>query len=353
MHTPFVAFIPLSNWLRGFDRYGMKYSKALIPESSFPDAFYMLREDEPYTPGLEKARRLVGKLARPNDRVVALRAQLPTGPGAMEPNDVTGTGIGWRWPSAHVALSGVAWVDEGGALLPTRHEEVTAQAYRVDSALLPWRECRPRSFSVLPIARACQASCAFCFSKSSVSDAVRQRQAPLHEQLAWAELARARGAKRAVITGGGEPTLLPAALLLTLVTELSRRFSSTLLITNGSALNAELLQALVDAGLTTLAVSRHGLTLEHDARIMGLVNRVCPADKLHDETYAYALELADFVSPRSIGVIKRQLYDVPFQTLSEATIDANREMPGAFRGDDFREGVASFVEKRAPRFTGS
>ena len=271
MTTPFVAFIPLSNWLRGFDRYAMKYSKVLIPESSFPDAFYMLREDEPRGPGLEKARRLIRKCARRNDRVVALRASLPTGPGAMQPNDVTGTGIGWRWPRAEVPLSGVAWIDESGVLLPTRHEEVTAQAYRVDDGgLLAWEACRPRSFSVLPIARACQARCAFCFSRASVSDVVRQRQAPLEEQIAWAELARARGAIRAVITGGGEPTLLRAPALRALVAALSQRFPSTLLITNGAALDAELLASLVDVGLTTLAVSRHGLTLEHDERIMRL-----------------------------------------------------------------------------------
>ncbi len=271
MSTPFVAFIPLSNWLRGFDRYAMKYSKALIPESTFPDAFYMLREDEPRTPGLEKARRLVARLARKHDRLVALRASLPTGPGAMQPNDVTGTGIGWRWPHAEVPLSGVAWVDDEGGLQPTRHEEVTAHAYRVDDAgLRSWEACRPRSFSVLPIARACQASCGFCFSKASVSDLVRQRQQPLAEQVAWAELARERGAERAVITGGGEPTLLRAPALRTLVSELSRIFPSTLLITNGAALDAAQLRSLVDAGLTTLAVSRHGLTLEHDARIMRL-----------------------------------------------------------------------------------
>ena len=68
--------------------------------------------------------------------------------------------------------------------------------------------------------------------------------------------------------------------------------------------------------------------------------------------YAYARDLADFVSPSAIAVIKRQLYDVPFQTLAEATIDANREMVVALRGSDFREGVASFMEKRPPRFTG-
>ena len=89
-----------------------------------------------------------------------------------------------------------------------------------------------------------------------------------------------------------------------------------------------------------------------EALRMGLVNRLYPADKLREETFAYARDLADFVSPSSMAVIKRQLYDVPFQTLSEAMIDANREMLISLRGADFKEGVASFVEKRAPRFTG-
>ena len=79
---------------------------------------------------------------------------------------------------------------------------------------------------------------------------------------------------------------------------------------------------------------------------------IYPPDRLREETYAYARDLADFVSPSAIAVIKRQLYDVPFQTLAEATIDANREMQIALKGSDFREGVASFVEKRPPRFTG-
>ncbi len=89
-----------------------------------------------------------------------------------------------------------------------------------------------------------------------------------------------------------------------------------------------------------------------EALRIGLVNRLYPPDQLREQTYAYARDLADFVSPSAIAVIKRQLYDVPFQTLAEATIDANREMVVALRGSDFREGVASFMEKRPPRFTG-
>jgi enoyl-CoA hydratase/carnithine racemase len=89
-----------------------------------------------------------------------------------------------------------------------------------------------------------------------------------------------------------------------------------------------------------------------EALRMNLVNRLYPPEQLREATYAYARDLADFVSPSAIAVIKRQLYDVPFQTLAEATTDANREMMVALRGDDFREGVASFMEKRPPRFTG-
>ena len=105
------------------------------------------------------------------------------------------------------------------------------------------------------------------------------------------------------------------------------------------------------ANALDLLMSARRVSSDEALRI-GLVNRVCPAEKLREETFAYARDLADFVSPSAIAVIKRQLYDVPFQSLAEATADANREMIVALRGADFREGVASFVEKRAPRFTG-
>jgi len=105
------------------------------------------------------------------------------------------------------------------------------------------------------------------------------------------------------------------------------------------------------ANALDLLLSARRVSSEEALRI-GLVNRLYSPEKLREETYAYARELADLVSPSAMAVIKRQLYDVPFQTLAEATIDANREMVVALRGADFREGVASFVEKRPPRFTG-
>jgi enoyl-CoA hydratase/carnithine racemase len=105
------------------------------------------------------------------------------------------------------------------------------------------------------------------------------------------------------------------------------------------------------ANALDLLMSARRVSSEEALRI-GLVNRLYPPDQLREQTYSYARDLADNVSPSAIAVIKRQLYDSPFQTLAEATIDANREMVVALRGSDFREGVASFIEKRPPRFTG-
>ena len=89
-----------------------------------------------------------------------------------------------------------------------------------------------------------------------------------------------------------------------------------------------------------------------EALSLGLVNRVIADDKLLAETRAYARLLADTVSPRSVAVIKRQLWEAAFQTLSEATIQANHEMELSFQTADFKEGVAHYLEKRAARFTG-
>jgi enoyl-CoA hydratase/carnithine racemase len=105
------------------------------------------------------------------------------------------------------------------------------------------------------------------------------------------------------------------------------------------------------ANALDLLMSARRVSSEEALRI-GLVNRLYPPDQLREQTYSYARDLVDNVSPSAIAVIKRQLYDTPFQTLAEATIDANREMVVALRGSDFREGVASFIEKRPPRFTG-
>ncbi|MEC9347694.1 MAG: enoyl-CoA hydratase [Pseudomonadota bacterium] len=135
-----------------------------------------------------------------------------------------------------------------------------------------------------------------------------------------------------------------------------------------------------DAAVFTTAFSRRGLIAEHgiswmlptlvghanaldlllsgrkitadEAKDMGLVNKVVPLPELMDFTRAYAAEMATLVSPRSIRVMKTQVYRAMLQSLEEAILIANSEMPGSFDSEDFKEGVAHFVQRRAPKFTG-
>jgi len=90
----------------------------------------------------------------------------------------------------------------------------------------------------------------------------------------------------------------------------------------------------------------------NEALRMRLVNQVFPQDTFMNSVYAYAKDLAASVSPRSMGIIKTQVYNAMFQTLSEAFETSEQEMLKSLQCEDFKEGVAHFVEKRAPVFTG-
>ncbi|MEQ8233497.1 MAG: enoyl-CoA hydratase-related protein, partial [Gammaproteobacteria bacterium] len=156
---------------------------------------------------------------------------------------------------------------------------------------------------------------------------------------------------------------------------------------NGPAAGLGLIMALycdvrfaADSAVFTTAFARRGLIAEHgiswllpalvghahaldlllsarkvsaaEALAMGLVNQVHPAADLLSAATAYARDLADNVSPRSIRVMKRQVYRAVLQSLEEATLIANSELPGSFVSEDFREGVAHFLEQRPARFSG-
>jgi len=136
-----------------------------------------------------------------------------------------------------------------------------------------------------------------------------------------------------------------------------------------------------DSAVFTTAFSRRGLIAEHgiswmlpalvghaaaldllmsarkvradEALQLGLVNRVVPTEGFLDECRAYAEELATAVSPRSMRVMKAQVYTALHQNLESAILTANSEMPGSFESDDFREGVAHFIEKRPANFSGN
>ena len=89
-----------------------------------------------------------------------------------------------------------------------------------------------------------------------------------------------------------------------------------------------------------------------EALRMGLVNRVFPQETFLEKAQEYAQELASTVSPRSLRIIKRQVYEAMSQPLAEAFDISVREMMACFRTEDFKEGVAHFVQKRPAAFTG-
>ena len=90
-----------------------------------------------------------------------------------------------------------------------------------------------------------------------------------------------------------------------------------------------------------------------EAARLNLVNRVYPSPTFLFDVRAYAEQLATQVSPRSLTVIKRQVFAALQQTLAEATFTAEQEMVLSLESEDFKEGVAHFLEKRPPSFTGA
>jgi enoyl-CoA hydratase/carnithine racemase len=89
-----------------------------------------------------------------------------------------------------------------------------------------------------------------------------------------------------------------------------------------------------------------------EAQSMNLTSRTFSSETLLEEVQSYANDLAQNVSPRSLRLMKREVYKAQLQSLDEAIDDANRDMLDSFSCDDFKEGVAHFVEKRPARFTG-
>ena len=89
-----------------------------------------------------------------------------------------------------------------------------------------------------------------------------------------------------------------------------------------------------------------------EAGAMGLVNKAMPGADLMAHVGETARHLATQVSPRSVAIMKRQVRESYFQSYADSLAVADHEMANSFSTFDFKEGVASFVERRPPAFQG-
>jgi enoyl-CoA hydratase/carnithine racemase len=105
------------------------------------------------------------------------------------------------------------------------------------------------------------------------------------------------------------------------------------------------------AAALDLLLSARQITSQ-EALALRLVNQVIPHETFEQEVRSYAAELAHSVSPRSLRIMKRQIYNALFQTLAEADEEAEVEFFKSFDCEDFQEGVRHYLEKRKPAFTG-
>jgi enoyl-CoA hydratase len=88
-----------------------------------------------------------------------------------------------------------------------------------------------------------------------------------------------------------------------------------------------------------------------DARAYGLVNSVVPPQELDASVAALAAKFQN-LPPRTVGIAKRIInvgHNLSMRDSQDLEIDAQAEL---LHSPDFREAIASYLEKRSPRFSG-
>jgi enoyl-CoA hydratase/carnithine racemase len=89
-----------------------------------------------------------------------------------------------------------------------------------------------------------------------------------------------------------------------------------------------------------------------EALRIGLVQEVVTGQPVLERALAWAHDVADNCSPRSLAQIKRQFYDDDTATFDEALNRSLAAMQVSFGWEDLPEALAARREKRAPSFKG-
>ncbi|MGH2602723.1 MAG: enoyl-CoA hydratase/isomerase family protein, partial [Dehalococcoidia bacterium] len=110
-----------------------------------------------------------------------------------------------------------------------------------------------------------------------------------------------------------------------------------------------LLVELIGVAKTIDFLMRKRIVNADEALALGLVHEVVPDDELMERTMALARELAD--GPQvAMRLLKRSVYNASRLTLEQAMDEIAAKTAFSDHHPDAREGVASFREKRQPRF---
>ena len=83
---------------------------------------------------------------------------------------------------------------------------------------------------------------------------------------------------------------------------------------------------------------------------MGYANRLCEAGQSVLDAQNYLRGIAKTSAPISIMMMKKQVYRHLNQELGDAMRESNAWMAESVARQDFKEGIASFVQKRPPKF---
>ena len=101
----------------------------------------------------------------------------------------------------------------------------------------------------------------------------------------------------------------------------------------------------------TLDLLMSGRTVLGDEALrIGLVDYVVEPEQLVEAAMTYAVDLAANCSPTSMAIIKDQVRRDQESSLEDSIIRADSLMFESFVGADLKEGVASYSERRPPRF---
>ncbi len=85
------------------------------------------------------------------------------------------------------------------------------------------------------------------------------------------------------------------------------------------------------------------------ANELGLINRIVAGDKLEEETLTFANKLIAS-APIALGMVKKTLNGMEDMTLDNWLLHEADMQTLCMQTEDHKEGIAAFLEKRAPKF---